>query len=79
VHLLFQGAIDAVSRTRGDLDRRSGGPAQPIRDHPPVQRGELNRIGITAALVVAAGLAHYIDVPAVLAFLVAAAAIATLT
>jgi hypothetical protein len=44
-----------------------------------VQRGELNRIGITAALVVAAGLAHYIDVRAVLAFLVAAAAIATLT
>ena len=43
-----------------------------------MQRGELLRIGIAAVLVVAAGLAHYLDAPAVLAFLVAAAAIAML-
>ncbi len=41
-------------------------------------RGEVFRIGIAAVLVVAAGLAHYLEAPAVLAFLVAAAAIALL-
>lgn len=43
-----------------------------------MQRGELVRIGITAVLVAAAGLAHFLHANAVVAFLVAAAAIAML-
>jgi Ca2+:H+ antiporter len=43
-----------------------------------VQRGELVRIGIAAALVLGAGLAHYLDAEPVLTFLLAAAAIAML-
>jgi Ca2+:H+ antiporter len=43
-----------------------------------VQRRELLRIGFAAVLVLAAGLAHFLDAPPVLAFLLAAAAIAML-
>ena len=43
-----------------------------------MQRGELVRIGIAAALVLGAGLAHYLDAEPVLTFLLAAAAIAML-
>ncbi|HSB39801.1 MAG TPA: hypothetical protein VLD13_11980 [Gaiellaceae bacterium] len=43
-----------------------------------MQRGELVRIGIAAVLVAAAGLAHFLHANAVVAFLVAAAAIAML-
>lgn len=43
-----------------------------------MRRGELLLIGIAAVLVLAAGLAHFLDAPPVLAFLVAAAAIAML-
>jgi Ca2+:H+ antiporter len=43
-----------------------------------VNRRELIQIGLAALLVVAAGLAHYLDVTPVLAFAVAAAAIALL-
>jgi Ca2+:H+ antiporter len=43
-----------------------------------VKRSDLIQIAVAAVLVVAAGIAHYADVNAVLAFLVAAAAIALL-
>jgi Ca2+:H+ antiporter len=43
-----------------------------------VHRAELSQIAVAALLVVGAGLAHYLDVTAVLAFVIAAAAIALL-
>jgi Ca2+:H+ antiporter len=43
-----------------------------------VHRAELSQIAVAALLVVGAGLAHYLDVTAVLAFAIAAAAIALL-
>jgi Ca2+:H+ antiporter len=72
--------ICAPPRSRKVSHAASGPPSvrSPIRNHAAVTRGELLRIGIAAVLVVCAGLAHFLDAPAVLAFLVAAAAIAML-
>jgi Ca2+:H+ antiporter len=49
-----------------------------VRHHPAVSRWEWRALGLAAVLVAAAGLAHFLDATPVLAFLVAAAAIAVL-
>src|SRR5262249_59736933 len=62
----------------GFTSRRKRQTRKAIGDHPPVSRREWTLIALAAVLVLAAGLAHYLHANDVLAFLVAAGAIAVL-
>jgi Ca2+:H+ antiporter len=60
-------------------DPRGGGRAEPPKQTSiGLRRGEWIQLGLAALAVVAAGVAHYVDATPVLAFLVAAVAIAFL-